>query len=361
MTVFIAILILGVIIFFLVQKNRSSHPENENSKKQGDKQNLVDISTKTEGNITTMSIDHNEEELLRRIEDGTIGNQGRPEDKTIYDIVGFYGTHRYSSNGKFCVVYRDGYRKNGKRKRGQFTVLHEKEVLFKKRVERPHDCYVSNNGVAICCDWLSPDELTGNFEIFDKTGSKVFSKRTTANLGACGISIDGKIAAFETHNSDTEDADNIFVVDIEQRKLMETFNRPCSFIKIQVDSYNNRIKFFDNKNLMFETDFEGNQTNREEYEAQILQKGSIYDKLIYYHQKSDGEKFKDKIYIDVLLNAIDDSDSKYSFGKDRLYRMIGEYYEANNDLEKTIDYWEMALEINPKIGIKRKLDKLKQV
>ncbi len=72
MTVFIAILILGVIIFFLVQKNRSSHPENENSKKQGDKQNLVDISTKTEGNITTMSIDLNEEELLRRIEDGTI-------------------------------------------------------------------------------------------------------------------------------------------------------------------------------------------------------------------------------------------------------------------------------------------------
>lgn len=66
------------------------------------------------------------------------------------------------------------------------------------------------------------------------------------------------------------------------------------------------------------------------------------------------------VYKELLENALVDNDASYSFGKDRLFRMMGEYFEANGDIQRTIDNWEKAIEINPKVGVKRKLDTLRK-
>lgn len=320
---------------------------------------LVNVSSHTKGNTTTMSIDLNEEELLRRIENGSIGQNEHPDDEYTEDIVGFYGTENFSQNKKFCVVHSGGHYENDKWKNGQFAVLSGKKLLFKKRLERPNDCHISNNGISICCDWLNTDDLAGKFIAFDQTGKQIFSRKTTANLGSSGISNDGKVAIFETYNSSTEDADQIFVVNLEQGAISSKFDRPIAFIKADFNTEKELIKLIDNRNFTYEVDYQGNQTNKDEYDAQILEKGSIYDKLWFYSDKPDEIKFKDKDYLDLLFKATKDKDAQYSFGLDRLYRMIGEYYEANNETSKTIEYWEKAIEVNPKVGVKRKLDKLK--
>ncbi len=76
-------------------------------------------------------------------------------------------------------------------------------------------------------------------------------------------------------------------------------------------------------------------------------------------EKPEEVNFKDKNYLDLLTLATKDKEAKYAFGADRIYRLIGEYHEANNNIEQTIANWERAISINPKVGIKRKLDKLK--
>ncbi|MGL4669820.1 MAG: hypothetical protein ACRCVG_04405 [Methanobacteriaceae archaeon] len=44
--------------------------------------------------------------------------------------------------------------------------------------------------------------------------------------------------------------------------------------------------------------------------------------------------------------------------KANCYRVIGEIYEGNNDIEKTLKYFEKALAISERVGIKRKYNKL---
>lgn len=336
-------------------------PPSQRKRKRSDDSGskLVNISSQTEGNTTTMTIDLNEEELIKRIKDGSFDAYEYSTDECIEDVVGFYGNEQFSKNKKYRVVYSDGYSDNDKWKKGQFAVLNGDKLLFKKRLERPNDCHISNNGISICCDWLNIDDLEGKFIAFDLTGKEIFSRKTTAGLGSSGISNDGRIALFETYNSDTEDADQIFVVDLEQGKIISKFDRPTAFIKTEIDTESGRIRLIDNRGFIFEIDFTGNQTNQEEYDSQILQKGSIYDKLWFYSDKPAEEKFQDKNYLDILYKALKDNDCQYSYGFDRLYRMIGEYYEANNDIKKTIEYWEKAIEVNPKVGVKRKLDKLR--
>lgn len=347
MIAYIAILVIVSFIYLFVRKKRSKSDNKEND--------LVNFSSRTQANTTTITIDLNEKELLKRIEDkGFIQANNSNED-----LVGFYGTEQFSPNKMFCVVYSRGYYENDKWIDGHFAVVHDKKLLFKKRIARPNDCYVSNNGISICCDWLNTNNLEGQFTVFNHTGEQIFQKKTTANLGFGSISDDGKIAIFETYNSKTEDSNQIFLIDIENCTVLNKFDRPYSFVKAQIDTEKSIIELIDNKKFIYKIDYSGNQTNKVEYELQILEKGSIYDKLYFYSKKPDDEKYQDNSYLHTLTKAIKDKDANHSFGLDRIYRLIGEYHKANGDFERTIENWEKAIEINPKVGVKRQLEKLK--
>ncbi|WP_268223537.1 tetratricopeptide repeat protein [Sinomicrobium oceani] len=336
----------------------SSKPKEKS--KTANRKNIVNLTSKSEGNTTTFTIDLNEEELLKRLKNGEIGRGNSNRQKSIDNITGFYGSKQYSDNKEYCVVYCDGHSINDKWKNGKLALIKKRKLLFEKSIQRPNDCYVSNNGFVICCDWLNAEELAGRFIIFDINGEIVFSKKTTANLGACGISNDSKIAIFETNNSDTEDGDKIFIIDIEERKILNKFERPTSFNSAVIDTATKRIELIDHKKFIFEIDFEGNQTNTPEYEEQIMEKGTVYDKLWLYSTKTDHLKFNDEKYLDILELALTDKNASYSYGKDRIYRMIGEYYEAQGKVKQTIENWEKAIELNPKVGVKRKLNALKK-
>lgn len=319
--------------------------------------NMVKITSKSNGIYSTeFTIELNENELLKRVKDGTLRTD--KSEITIENITGFYGTEQFSPNKLYCVSYLDGHSENGKWKNGEIALLKGNTLLFKKKVQRPIECYVSNEGIIICCDWQYSDVPKGKFLIFDTSGEKIFFKNTKANLGTCAISENSKFALFETYNSDT--SDDIFIVDIQQKQIIQSFQRPTSFNKAIIDDENKRIKLEDPKGLLFEIDFAGAQTNKSEYENQIMTKGSVFDQFCLYSQKSDDVKFKDTNYLDLLKNALTDKESSYSFGKASIYRMIGEYYEANGDIPKTIENWEKAMQIDSKIGVKRKLVTLKK-
>ena len=327
-----------------------------NSNKASDE--IVNVTSKGVGYTIEFTIELNEEAFLKKLKNGTLGS-GKKET-TIEDITGFYGNKQYSPNRTFCVSYADGHYENDKWKNGDIALIKDNKLLFKKKLQRPNDCFVSNDGIVIACDWLNSDELIGRFLIFNSTGEELFSKKTTANLGNCAISDNSQIALFETHNSDTSDGDKIFIVDISQKQVIHKFERPSSFNSAIIDTEAKRIKLKDHKGFVFEIDFEGNQTNAEEYENHILTKGSVYDRLWVYADKPDEIKLKDPKYLELLITALTDTDASYSFGKDKIYRMIGEYYEANDNIEQTIENWEKAVSINPKVGVKRKLDNLKK-
>jgi tetratricopeptide (TPR) repeat protein len=295
---------------------------------------------------------------IEKIRDST-RTKGRCDDSAEC-ITGFYGSTEYSPNKEYCVTYIDGHYYNEKWKNGEIALLHGSELLFRKKLQRPNDCHVSDDGIVICCDWLHSEALMGNFQVFDVAGNRIFAKKTTANLGACAISADSKTAIFETFRSETADSNQLFLIDVERKTIFNRFPCPHSFNSAEIDTINHRIKLKDHRGFVFEIDYDGHQTNHAAYESRILRDGSIYDKLSIYESKTDDARLNDRDYLHLLRQALDDKNASYSFGKDRLYRRIGEFYEAAGDIGKTIENWEKALAINPKVGVKRKLEALKR-
>ena len=351
-TLFGFIILIGIAYFFFRKKD--SKPSQDD---------IFSVESKKSNEQTTeITIELNEEELINRIKNGSIKNSNQTFENTIEDIAGFYGTESYSKNGLYCVYYSDGYYEGEKWKNGEIALINvnEKSLLFKKRIKRPNDCKVSNNGIIVCPDWQSHKGSSGKLIILNSKGEKLFERRTTANLGNCFISMDSKIVVFETYSSETPDSNKIFVVDVNKSEIIHSFSRPITFHDAQIDTEDLTINFITHEDFSYKIDFEGNHLNKDEYENQILELGSLIDSILLFESKSDREKFESKDYLDILDKALKDKEASEYFGKDKIYRKLGEYYEANGELENTIKYWELALEINPKIGVSRKLKALKK-
>lgn len=266
----------------------------------------------------------------------------------------FIGDIYYSENKMFSVGIESG---SGERSKGKVSLIKNNEIVFTISLQRPNDAVVSNNGFIAVCDWLFSDKLNGIFYLYDNFGKEIFVKKVSSNLGLCAISADSKYALFETYDSETDDSNKIFIVDINNKIIASEFQRPTAFNKAVINSENKNITLSNNSKFDYEIDFTGKQINIEKYEKTLLEKGTVYEKLIFYTSKENDSILKNNDYLNNLLLGLKDSDVLYSFGEDKLYRRIGEYYEANNNIEKTIEYWKLAVDLNPKVGIKKKLDK----
>ncbi len=320
---------------------------------------LINVTSKsTESNSMELTFEINEDVLFNRLKNGP--SDFEDNETFIDDITGFYGTNEYSPNKKYCVSYCDGYYDNDKWKNGDLALLKNNTLLFKKKISRPNDCFVSNDGVVVCCDWLNSDTPSGIFLIFDSSGNKIFNKKTTANLSSCSISEDSKYAIYETHYSETDDSNMISIIDVQNSKLINKFKAPISFNSALIESDKKIITLIDHRAFELKISFDGVTLNNIEYENQIMTKGSIHDKLSLFTEKSDEENFKNTSYLETLKKALLDEDATYSFGLDRIYRLIGEFHEANGNIPLTIENWEKAVSINPNVGIKRKLNAIKK-
>ena len=361
MQIVIVLFIIVGIVYFLTRKKIKDKPDLDSNLSTKSNEELFTITSKNASdNTTNFSINFNEREFIKRYKEGNLGKSTGHYEQSIEDIAGFYGSTLYSLNKEYCVVFCDGYFNNDKWVKGNIALIKGKSLLYKKKLHRPNDCSVNDNGIVICCNWKNSDKLISEFFVFDVSGNQIFYKKTSANLAGCAISNNSKIALFQTYSSDTEDGDKLFLVDIEQSKIISTVsNFFYAFNSAIIDTENRRLKFLDNKGFVFETDFSGNQTNKDEYENEILMRGSIYDKLNIYHDKPDEIKLHDENYLELLIIALND-DTAYSSEKDILYRQIGDYHNANGNILKTIENWERAIQLNPKAGVKRKLDLLKK-
>lgn len=273
------------------------------------------------------------------------------------DIDMLQGDLVYSENGEYSVGIEPGF---GEKAKGKVLLLKGTAVVFKKSLQNPIDPTVSNDGYIAVYDWLFSNSLNGVFYIFNNNGDEVFKKKVKANLGICAISPDSTYALFETFYAANSDADKIFVINVKDQKVESEFPREFAFNNASINSKERTIQFRSHRNFIFETDFNGSQINLEKYEKAILETGTIYEKLIFYGDKDKNLVLKEPDYLNTLLQGLKDKDALYSFGQDKLYRQIGECYEAIGNKQKTVEYWTLALDINPKVGIKKRLDKYLQ-
>ena len=131
----------------------------------------------------------------------------------------FFGQYNESENGKFLVAYHDGQTGLDGKTRwldGEVSLIrNEQDILWKKKMERPNNAHVSNDGIVAVEDWLNSKELYGALRVFDVSGNQLMEKRLDLNIGTSNISPDGKYAVVTTCNPDN----SIYLFDIENSKL----------------------------------------------------------------------------------------------------------------------------------------------
>jgi tetratricopeptide (TPR) repeat protein len=277
----------------------------------------------------------------------------------------FIGNTSKSDNERFTVGFRDLYYEEDKPINGEIILIENNEFKYRKKFIRPNDAIVSNSGIVVFCDWLESNQLNGDFIILDLNGEIIYKKNVEANLGICSISFDSSIALFETFSSDNDDSNKIFVIDVFKRNLISAFSKEFRFKNIKIDTQLSQIYFINDNDILI-YDFWGNLKNAQEIEDKLFNSTNIPKHIAYLYNLcfENCQQFIDNQnylkYLDNINEQINEIEIWQRRDLAKVYKCIGDFFESKSDLSNAIIYFEKALELDKKVGLKRKLDKLKK-
>jgi hypothetical protein len=347
--VIIFFVLLGFIAIIIGVRKRNAEPKD-----------LVTVkSERSNDNVTVISLGINEKELKKQLRNGTLGKRAQNYLPGPAEIAGFYGSEVYSPDGAYGVAINDAYEEDGRKVNGKVALVKDGRVLFRKTLRRPMEAAVNNAGVVVCCDDLN-ERLSGRFYCFDPTGGHLFSYDATANLDICAVSADSSLAFFESYGSEASDSNCLFIVDIAARSIVHKFIRPFAFNKVEIDAKAQRLALTNADGFVFICDFTGRQMNRDEYEKRVIDVGELHQKISMFENKSPEERLNNSDYMKWLHQSLTDEEMLRMYGKAWIYRRIGELNEGlGNDL-LAIEHYQKALDVDAKIGVKRRLEILKK-
>jgi tetratricopeptide (TPR) repeat protein len=266
--------------------------------------------------------------------------------------IGIYGAfHSASQNNKYLLAWVPGS--------GQIVLLEGENIILNFKLNQPYDGKVSNNGNFVISD-------NAIFYGFDLNGNKLIKHNFQSNIYSCGISPDGDFAICQTFNSDNEDCNVLCFFDLIHDELLWKMGSETEW----TNSY-----FIDEKEKLIRLTYEDGRQykynfNGEFLDFELLNKERIknanefelYDiareKLNNINNVLTEDNSKEIL---VLLNrALAKNRPQYSNQKATIHRLIGEVYEKLRNFKYAINHYEEALNLNPKIGLKKKLEKLKE-
>jgi len=287
----------------------------------------------------------------------------------------FFGQCAKSENKVYILAWNDAHievdEDAGKEifVEGEFLLLENQKIILKGTLRRPNDGQVANNGTFIFNDWLgfsggkNGKGLEGKFFAFNKKGEEIISHYYSANLGKNGLSTDGRYAICQTYHSDTTDGNTVTCFDLAIGKLLwqktpETKNADA----FEIDSEEKNIYFLYDNIGKFKYTLAGEFVDDDKWYRARIEHGTGYELIEIANQKfgamgtSVNSNVADEI-LNLYLLAIERIDSEYFLAQ--THRKIGEIYELINNVDKAIFYYELAQKYNPKVGVIKKLQKLK--
>lgn len=268
-----------------------------------------------------------------------------------------------SKKSNYILSYHDEYFINvdgtSKIVPGKVVFINNDELILIDYIQRPTDGKVAENGNFIINDWLSPEDLSGIFYAYDSKLNPIIKMRFSCNLGANTISEDGHYAVLETLG------DQILFFNLSTGDLLWDRKRDLGNIKLfKFDTEKEilTITYLDH-NRSYQYSFQGELLDKELFEKEHIKYASGY--LLYDIAKKKTQELKDNEthlsdyneILSYLERASKANISGYTTAK--VHRLIGEIYFEHDKKEEALENFEIALSYDPKVGVKRKYDKLK--
>jgi hypothetical protein len=276
--------------------------------------------------------------------------------------LNFAGISYSSSDKRFRMILKDsfegrgGYRRSGN---GQFMLLRDDVPVYRGEMERPSDGCVANSGHVIIADWGFGDELRSTIYVISPSFEKLVEHRLDANSTVVGISDCGQIAACHTANAPNFDGNKFTVFDTKNGTViccceLET-GWPSSFgFDIEADLVH--LNFSHPVEESFSITTHGDFVDREKWINAELGRGNLRlamkllgESVPLNEKRKSGAQRAANVW--ELLSE-KDSNNFYDAGT---WRLHGEIMEILDDLPKAMRSFNIALSLDPKVGVKRKL------
>jgi len=286
--------------------------------------------------------------------------------------IDFFGPFAKAPNGKYILAWQDfdyrggsigGNRESGF---GRAILISDNQLLYQVDLEMPNDGSVANNGRAAINDWRFGLNLDGIFYVLEKDGSKLIEHPTRANLLKCGICEDGLLAWCKSASSEDEnDSNKVFVFSTSPPKLL--FKVDAGEIPERIERTENEIlitlKGF-NRRYTIDGELLNAEEVREAEKAYTIEHGSGYE-LFYLAERILQKRGPKEISEDefqeihaLLTKALHKDISDWY--KAKIHRLLGELAESQNDQVKALKHFTLAIEYDPKVGVKRALARLEK-
>jgi hypothetical protein len=264
----------------------------------------------------------------------------------------FFGQFARSPNGRFTLLWNDHATINGKLRGGRYILIDDGRVVLDRGMSRPQDGKIADNGTFILHDWGELSQLSGTFHAFAPDGREIISRSFAANLYNNGLSGEGAFAVCQTCNSsNSSDSSVLCVYDLVQGQEIACWRPETGWAKDYTFPGNGRVRLIRLEGIPAEYSLQGEFLNRQKCYADDISRGSYYA----VRNAFDAGEAISGVGIDALRRgaelAIAAKDERW---KAVSFRLLGEIEErAGNDLAALRAY-NLALALNPKVGIAKK-------
>lgn len=283
------------------------------------------------------------------------------------DLVNL-GMTTHSHNKLWSVGYWDPG-PDGSRERRTVSLRDNtagKIVARLEHLRRPFSADVSDVGIFAVQDAGHASELSARVIAFDKTGKQLYERSYKANLAGFSISPCGRYLASQTCNSSNEDTCIFEIHDIAQQRILASRTPATEWsFEYAFESENGELRrvFAKVQNLgKFAYSPAGEFLDTKKYVNARLTKGDPPTRIRAAEELilSDGSEKALQRAMDVVDEAIKASPQGSSWLASA-YRTKGELQEKMGLISGAIEAYRIALELNTKVGVKKRLAALEKV
>lgn len=293
-------------------------------------------------------------------------------DKVTHMIVNGidYFDCSMSSNARFAVGARpQAGLPGGSHVQGRVVLvdMQLQRICYEMAVVHPHGPSVSDEGRVLIEDWKSTTELSGAVFAFASDGARLWTHSFRANIGESCISSDGARAYVQTCNTHTAGA-KLVLYDAESGNVLWSQKGEYR-VRFQGARLVSSVENSDATVSVFEFDESGKLPGAyydalraaDEARMRAIQEKSPFKKC------SEAMGLLEGAYTDAGrgLTLLDEFESEHPDEARKhhslVLRLRGHGARLKGENDRALELWERAMAIDPKIGLKREMAKLRKV
>jgi hypothetical protein len=279
----------------------------------------------------------------------------------------YHGLFKHAPGKSWAVSWNDATpdgRRGGHREEGEgryiLVDLINNAIVVNARMPRPNNGAVADNGSFCLEDWHFGSTLSGTFHVFTSQGLPIITKVLTANILQSRISRNGLLAYCLTANSPTEDGRKLALYDLKEGVELFAVTPQRAFERIGFDEKSMELVVKVSGGGEYRYGADGALVDEDAADAALLSSTNYTDVILTAEamlKAGCSTSELERILAAVIGSRALGADDNPAW-KPTALKVQGLAHEALGQAREAIGCYEEALRLNPKIGVKRKLDAL---